>query len=200
MIDHCEKPTVVVADDEPSILAVYEQYLSGSCAVKTATDGKEALTQVDESVDVVLLDRRMAGMSGDEALHLLRDRGYDMPVGMISAVKPDHNIIGLSLDEYLTKPIDMEELQEAVELLAVRGTIDQRCREFLRLVAKKTALEDANTVDTNESEPVQQLHDRMQRLQTDLSSDIARFDVSQPITQADYKKLHRLAQETGFST
>jgi len=59
---------------------------------------------IDETVDVVLLDRMMPGMSGQEVLAAIRERGLDCRVAMVTAVDADFDVIEMGFDEYLGKP------------------------------------------------------------------------------------------------
>ena len=67
-MNDAEEATVMLVDDEPTLVDLYETFLSGEYDVRTATGGTEALEVMDESVDVALLDRRMPELSGDEVL------------------------------------------------------------------------------------------------------------------------------------
>ena len=107
--------TVLLVDDEQELVDIYEVWFGDSYDTETANDGRTALETFDESVDVVLLDRRMPGMSGDEVLEQLRADGHDCPVVMITAVEPDEGMIELPFDEYVVKPADRDELLEVVD-------------------------------------------------------------------------------------
>lgn len=93
-------PVVLVVDDEEDLANLYSQWLSDDYAVRTAYNGEQALERLDETVDVVLLDRRMPGLSGDDALNRIREREYDCRVAMVTAVDPD--TISSSLDSMTT--------------------------------------------------------------------------------------------------
>jgi DNA-binding response OmpR family regulator len=142
--------TVLVVDDQPDLADLYRTFLSAEFDVLTATDGDAALDQLTDGVDVVLLDRRMPDMSGDEVLDRLRDRGFDVPVAMLTAVEPDSDILEMPFDDYEVKPVDRDELLGLVEQLLDRATYDERSREYFRLVSKQTALELAGKDDTPE--------------------------------------------------
>jgi DNA-binding response OmpR family regulator len=142
--------TVLVVDDQPDLADLYGTFLSAEFDVLTATDGDAALDQLTDAVDVVLLDRRMPDMSGDEVLDRLRDRGFDVPVAMLTAVEPDSDILEMPFDDYEVKPVDRGELLGLVEQLLDRATYDERSREYFRLVSKQTALELAGKDDTPE--------------------------------------------------
>ncbi|RDI71310.1 response regulator [Halopelagius longus] len=112
-----DRPTVLVVEDEETVVEAYALWLSETANVRTATGGKEALELVDDDVDAVLLDRRMPDLSGDETLAEMRERGHDCRVAMVTAVDPDVEATEESFDTYLTKPVTREEIVDTVEEL-----------------------------------------------------------------------------------
>lgn len=136
--------TVLVVDDEPELADLYALCLEDTYETRTVHSGDEAVKAMDEDVDVVLLDRRMPTMSGSEVLAELRDRGYDQPVTMFTAVDPGEEIIELDIDQYVVKPIFEEDLRDVVEALVARTRYDDESREYFAAVSKKAAME-ANT-------------------------------------------------------
>lgn len=136
-----DEGTVLLVDDERNITALFEAWLGGTYTVRTANDGETALERMDESVDVVLLDRRMPGRSGDEILAAIRERGYDARVAMVTAVEPDFDVLELGFDDYLTKPVEREDLERVVAALMERKHYSDEVIEYFSLAAKKAALE-----------------------------------------------------------
>lgn len=130
----------MVVDDDPEILNVISSFLRSSYEVKSAESGPEAIGLLDESIDVILLDRKMPGMTGDEFLRSIRDEGFDCPVGLVTAVYPDFDISGLSFDDYVLKPVGKEDLRETVESLLDREGLSDTAREYLSVRAKIDAL------------------------------------------------------------
>lgn len=106
--------TVLFVDDEPGLLDVYEIQYGSEFDVRTATDGAEAIEAFGDHVDFAFFDRRMPGMSGDEAIRALRDRGYQTPFGIISAVDPDPEST-VECDVYLRKPVDEDRVRDAID-------------------------------------------------------------------------------------
>ena len=107
---------VLVVDDEREVADAYALRLRGFCGVETAYSGQAALSKVeDEEIDVVLLDRHMPGLSGDEVLAELTDREYDGRVVMVTAVDPDFDVLELPFDDYLCKPVEREDLRAAID-------------------------------------------------------------------------------------
>jgi CheY-like chemotaxis protein len=108
-------PTALVVDDEKEVADAYALRLRGLCEVETVYDGHTALQTLDGSdIDIVLLDRHMPGMSGDEVLAELDDRGYYGRVIMVTAIDPGFDVLDMPFDDYLCKPVDREDIRAAV--------------------------------------------------------------------------------------
>ncbi|MDR5656666.1 response regulator [Halodesulfurarchaeum sp. HSR-GB] len=162
-------PTVMIVDDEVNITELFGVWLEADYDVRMANSGEEALAELDESVDVVLLDRRMPGLSGDEVLEEIRDRGYDCRVAMVTAVDPDFDVIEMGFDDYLTKPIDREGLESAIESLLDRKEYDDAMQEYYALTSKKAALESSKPASELEaSEEYAELKAEIETLEGDL--------------------------------
>lgn len=161
--------TVLIVEDQEGLAAAFGTVLSAEYSTRTAHSGERALEQIDGSIDAVILDRRMPGLSGDDVVEALEERGMDVPVAMLTAVEPDVDILDLSIDTYVTKPIDNTDLLHLVEVLLERASYDERVREFFSIVAKRRALERAET-DTTEA--LAELSDRQAQLRAQLESEL----------------------------
>lgn len=87
-----EKLTAVVVDDQPEIRDIFKGSPTPEGAVEAVGSTTGAPAAMDESIDVVVLDRNMAGSSGDEFLARLRVDDAEAPVAMVTAVFPDFGI------------------------------------------------------------------------------------------------------------
>jgi len=106
----------LVVDDEQEVADAYALRLRGHCDVVTAYSGETALSIIDEStVDIVLLDRHMPGMSGDDVLEELVERGYYGRVVMVTAVDPGFEVLDMPFDDYLCKPVERDDIQAVVD-------------------------------------------------------------------------------------
>jgi two-component system phosphate regulon response regulator PhoB len=112
-----ETPRVLVVEDEPDIAALIAYQLTREgLRVETAASGTEALTAVGREVpDLVVLDRMLPGVSGDEVLRTLRadPATSGVPVLVLTARREqEERIEGFELgaDDYLTKPFSPREL------------------------------------------------------------------------------------------
>lgn len=142
--------TVLIVEDQEGLAEAYSTVIASEYTVRTATSGEQALTKMDESVDVVILDRRMPGMSGDEVLEKLAERGETPSIAMVTAVEPDVDIIEMPLNEYVTKPIDNKELLDLVAVLLERDAHTDQMGRYFQLAAKQRALETADREKTTE--------------------------------------------------
>lgn len=161
-----DDPVVAVVDDQERVVEAFAYWLEDDYEVRRATGGEAAIDVIDEGVDVVLLDRHMPGLSGDEVLDEIRDRGLDCRVAMVTAVDPELGIVDLPFDAYVTKPVDEADLHETVEgLLRVASLADQS-RELFGVSQKIAALEaEHGPAALAEAEEYQRLLDRRAELQ-----------------------------------
>ena len=148
-----DQSTVLVVDDEPAVTDLYEHWLS-EYVVYVANSGTEALSILDEQaeeIDVVLLDRKMPGMSGDSVLSEIRDEQFPCRVAIITAVNPDYDIIDMEFDDYVTKPVNKGVLCEVVEDLYARAEYADTLTRYYSLVAKHAALKSERPTDELEA-------------------------------------------------
>lgn len=158
-----DEPVVLIAEDERDVAEGYELWLGDRYEVRLAADGREALDAVDDSVDVVLLDRMMPELSGKEVLREIRERGIDCRVAMVTAVEADFDVIGMGFDAYITKPPERRELIDTIERLLDRAAAEENLRTYHSLMARKGALETQKTEDElAESDEYRELLDRIE--------------------------------------
>ncbi|AFO58289.1 MULTISPECIES: response regulator transcription factor [Natrinema] len=188
-----DTPAVLIVEDEPDLADLYAAWLADDCDVETVYDGNEALDAIDGSIDVVLLDRRMPGLSGDTVLDTIRERGLDCRVAMVTAVEPDFDIIGLGFDDYLVKPVSKGELIEVIDQLQLRASYNENLQEFFALASKKALLDDQKTeAQRKSSQEYAELRDRLAVLRVQVN------DTMQSLFEQDgYRQLcHDIAGES----
>lgn len=169
--------TVLVVDDESAVADAYTAQLDPEYDVRTAYNGSQALEIVDETVDVVLLDRRMPSLSGDEVLDEIRERGLDCRVIMVTAVDPDFDIVEMPFEDYLQKPVDRENLYTAIERQLTVEEYDEQFEEFLKLNTKVGLLEEQKPAgELAESDSVQEMRARAESLKEDLDQTVMEFE------------------------
>jgi DNA-binding response OmpR family regulator len=118
---------LVVDDDKNTRLLFRAELESAGYTVVTATDGREALEVMDrEHVDLVVLDIMMPNMDGYEFTRLLRESQNNLPILMVSAKQlpaDKHKGFIVGTDDYITKPIDGEEMLYRIRALLRRAKI-----------------------------------------------------------------------------
>ncbi|MFP9192805.1 response regulator transcription factor [Natronosalvus vescus] len=160
------QPTILVVDDETELTDLYATWVGDSYDVLTAYDGRSALEQLTDEVDIVLLDRHMPDLTGDEVLEEIRRRGHDCWVIMVTAVDPGLDIVALDIDDYVTKPVTRSQLTRIIDTLRVQSRyLQDGRRELQALSNKKDTLEDELTMEELEgTETYQQLEDELGKL------------------------------------
>ncbi|MFK5927052.1 MAG: response regulator [Desulfuromusa sp.] len=125
---------ILLVDDVDLFLELERSYLEG-CGydLVTASSGEETLQRLDKiAPDVLLLDYYMPGINGDEVCRLIRKKPVweKLPILMVTAAgKPEEvqSCLDAGCDDYITKPVNKQELHEKVERLL--GTVQRRTAE-----------------------------------------------------------------------
>lgn len=115
---------LIVEDERPLADAVARAFRHRAMAVDIAYDGESALRKADlADYDVVVLDRDLPGVHGDDVCRALRTRQSGPAVLMLTAAgELDQIVEGLALgaDDYLAKPFAFQELVARVQALGRR--------------------------------------------------------------------------------
>ncbi|WP_436935645.1 response regulator [Halovenus marina] len=184
MGDSTPLPNALVVDDEKEVADAYALRLRGLCEIETVYDGRTALEETEQrAVDIVLLDRHMPGLSGDEVLEKLDDRDYYGQVIMVTAIDPGFDVLDMPFDDYLCKPIDREDVREAVtQQCTVLGyeTLGEyfRVESTRRVIAAEVATEDRETHDEYQETIARasELEERVRRLLDDAETLLDQFE------------------------
>ncbi len=119
---------ILVADDDKNTRLLLKAVLENEgYTVYFAQNGVEALEVMDEThIDLAVLDIMMPKMDGYEFTEMLRKANNNLPILMVSAKQmPDDKRRGflVGTDDYMTKPIDEEELILRIKALLRRAQI-----------------------------------------------------------------------------
>lgn len=119
---------ILVVDDDKNTRRLMQAVLEADgYTVLTACDGEQALALMDtEHVDLVVLDVMMPNMDGYEFTRELRQSNSELPILMVSAKQlPADRKQGflVGTDDYMTKPVDTEEMLLRIRALLRRARI-----------------------------------------------------------------------------
>jgi CheY-like chemotaxis protein len=112
-----DKKIMVVDDDVRNIFSITKALEAYSVKVLSATDGKEALEQLEKNpeIDLILMDMMMPEMDGYEATAEIRkiQKFRNLPVIAVTAKAMSgdrERCISAGASDYVTKPVDIDQL------------------------------------------------------------------------------------------
>ena len=129
--------TILLVEDQSALARTYQGFLRNDpFTIKHVESGSAALKALENMPSAVLLDLKLPDMNGLDILKTIRERGYTMPVVVITA----HGSMQTAIDamragaaDFLVKPFTAERLRvtlqnalEKEELTAVVRTYQQR--------------------------------------------------------------------------
>ena len=119
---------ILIAEDNAGLRQLMQIHLNrAGHQVFEASDGMEALDVMEHNhVDMIIADIMMPGMDGYELIKTLRDVRIDIPILIVTAKDTlEDKRVGFSIgaDDYMTKPIEMEEMLLRVDAMMRRCKI-----------------------------------------------------------------------------
>ena len=118
---------LVVEDDQALNKLICRVLNKNGYEPSVAFDGEQALEMLDQTyIDLIVTDLMMPRMDGYDLTKALLDSGYQLPILVVTAKDtfPDKaKGFKLGIDDYMVKPIDVNELLLRVEALLRRAKI-----------------------------------------------------------------------------
>ena len=149
-INHSEYKILIVDDVMSNVLLLKVLLTNEKFAIATASNGRQALEQVDkEHPDLVLLDVMMPDMSGFEvAQHLKANANTaDIPIIFLTALNSTTDIVKgfqVGANDFISKPFNKEELiirvTHQISLVAAKRLILKKTEELQRTIAGRDKL------------------------------------------------------------
>ena len=141
-----ESLRIVVVDDEPAQRELIGGFLTKQGhEVFAAGSGAEALAHArDRQVDLILSDCRMPGMSGPDLLQKIKAVNPEIPLILMTAYGTVETAVQAMKDgaaDYLTKPLDLEELLVRVGRVTEQARLKSEVRELQRQLVERHRLE-----------------------------------------------------------
>ncbi len=126
---------ILVADDEPNLRRVLTAILMrDGYDVMQAADGAEALSRVDDDVNVVITDLKMPKIDGMEVLRRLGTERPNLPVIMITAFGSVGNAVAAvkaGAFDYIEKPFEQEQIRQIVNKAVKQGVANKAAPRIL---------------------------------------------------------------------
>jgi len=170
--------SVLIVEDEADLADMYGAYLDDEYDVEVVYGGEDAIETLDDRFDVVLLDRRMPVVSGNEVLAYIEEEGIELRIAMVTAVNPDFDIIDLRIDDYLVKPVSKTEMRKTVRRLLKLDEYNERMRKLTSKKLKRNVLKVEKTgAELEESEEFQGLSQEIESLETQIDEIAQELDV-----------------------
>lgn len=120
--------TILVVEDDKNIRLLTTARLKPHYTVLTACDGEEAIDIFyKQHIDLIVADIMMPNMDGYELVKCLREYKQDVPVIFLtakSAFEDKRKGFASGIDDYMTKPVNYEELIWRIEALLRRANIN----------------------------------------------------------------------------
>jgi CheY-like chemotaxis protein len=112
------KKRILVCDDEESIRLLLNETLEKQYDIDQAADGREAVKKITkEPYDLLIIDIKMPGTHGFEAIERIRERNKKIPIIICSAyrlMKDDIVVKTSDIAAFITKPVDLDSLRSKV--------------------------------------------------------------------------------------
>jgi len=159
------KGKVLVVDDEELNLKLIEAYLDEEYEIITAQSGSEALNKIiNDKPDIVLLDIMMPQINGYDVCKSIKENDATrfIPVVMCTALSGSEakvKAIEIGADDFLTKPINREELYARIKSLLKKKYYQDELVHDKEIIEKqnKALLQEHNQLE-------QKIHDRTEEL------------------------------------
>lgn len=112
--------TVLLTDDNPDIIELVQLVLGNSgYRMITATDGKQAVDVcLKEKPDLVLMDLNMPKMNGFDATKLLRQKGFESPIVVLTASESEQDrqkAKDVGCNDYILKTMEMRDVERVLD-------------------------------------------------------------------------------------
>ncbi|MBI4008352.1 MAG: sigma-54-dependent Fis family transcriptional regulator [Planctomycetes bacterium] len=111
--------TILIVDDEQTILESFRIILKDNYRVLTANSGEKAFKVLDEELpDLMILDLKMPGMGGMEVLQKVSQSFPGLPVIIVTATKDIKSVIEamkLGATDFVVKPFDVDEIKLLID-------------------------------------------------------------------------------------
>ncbi|WGI16726.1 response regulator [Methanonatronarchaeum sp. AMET-Sl] len=138
---------VLIIEDNPDELELFEEILKQQYEVTTAGDGEKGLEKMSPEIDLVLLDRMMPGLDGGQVLKKIRQNKNpeisNTPVILLTALDAGLDIIEMDFNDYINKPISPKNLRKKVKETISLSEYDTQIDRYFSTINKIETLKES---------------------------------------------------------
>jgi len=147
--------TILCLDDEPAIGLILQDTLerAGHEAISAHNVPQALQSLTTGTVDLIISDYRMPGLTGLEFLALLRQEGYETPLIMLTGYGSiEHAVAAIKAGaiDYITKPVRPEQLElavnQALEVVRLRRENERLRREVMEFRNERQIIGDSPAI------------------------------------------------------
>lgn len=118
---------ILIVEDDANLRTLMTMRLKGKYDIVYECDGKSALARYEEGgIDLIVTDLMMPGMDGYALVETIRSMGHSTPVIILTAkdtIVDKGKGFAVGTDDYMTKPVNFEELCWRIDALLRRSKI-----------------------------------------------------------------------------
>ena len=163
-------PCVLIADGDRRLTALYRQWLEPAYAVRHSHDVASLRRHLDGTVDVVVFDRGLPGVARFDVPALVADVDATCRTIMVTAERPDFDVVDVACDSIIRKPATKSTLSEAIKTQIERRGEPLADRNRHALEACRAVLEESySSAVLNANDRYQHLCSRLEERATSRS-------------------------------
>ncbi|OUD15577.1 response regulator [Thioflexithrix psekupsensis] len=223
MLNHTQAADILIVDDTPVNLDILKLVLTrASYSVRTATNGIEALKQVEQAIpDLILLDILMPKLDGLATCKALKEdkKTCDIPIIFITSLDDvEQKVKGFQAGaiDYIIKPFQKEEVLARIynhlQLISQKRLLKQQnelLRNFSKIAAKdlkaplirmsgftKILLKDWDKLSTNPQSYVQEIEDSRYHMLASIDNLLLLEDIRKPNVDVEKIMMRDIIQDT----
>jgi len=137
-----DRGTILVVDDDNDVrFVVADSLRQAGFSVQEAETGEAALQNLSDSIDAVISDISMPGLTGVEMLRLIRSRDLDLPVVLLTgrpSLETAIEAVAVGALRYLRKPAATAEIVETMDLAVRLGRLARWRRDALAITRPRS--------------------------------------------------------------
>lgn len=189
---------ILIVDDEAILRKGILTFLKNNgFEVSEASNGKEALEKIrEEQFDLIISDVQMPVLNGIELLKMLKNKGISIPFIIITAfAKVEDAVLCMKLgaDDYLTKPVNLEELNIKISKIKKQKILEKENVELKRQLDEITL-----PAIIGESSIINEMKNMMRKISSDPDVSVMIYGESGTGKELVARNIHAFSQRESY--